>query len=37
LLKLPSFPQASKGLLDQYALAFEKTLAHATDLPRERQ
>ncbi len=37
LLKLPSFPQASKRLLDQYAMAFEKTLAHAAVLPRERQ
>ena len=37
LLKLPSFPQASKRLLDQYAQAFEKVLAHAALLPRERQ
>jgi dTDP-4-amino-4,6-dideoxygalactose transaminase len=37
LLKLPAFPQATKRLLDQYALAFEKTLAHAATLPRERQ
>jgi dTDP-4-amino-4,6-dideoxygalactose transaminase len=37
LLKLPSFPQASKRLLDQYALAFEKTMTHAAVLPRERE
>jgi perosamine synthetase len=35
LLKLPSFPQASVELIDQYAAAFEKVLAHADDLPRE--
>jgi perosamine synthetase len=35
LLKLPSFPQADRELLDQYAAAFEKILAHAGDLPRE--
>lgn len=35
LLKLPSFPQASAELIDQYAAAFEKVLAHAGDLPRE--
>ena len=34
LLKLPSFPQATEPLLDQYALAFEKTLKHADRLPR---
>ena len=34
LLKLPSFPSADKELLDQYALAFEKVLAHANDIPR---
>ncbi|MHC4217644.1 MAG: DegT/DnrJ/EryC1/StrS family aminotransferase [Planctomycetota bacterium] len=34
LLKLPSFPQASTTLLDQYALAFEKALGHADKLPR---
>lgn len=34
LLKLPSFPQASRPLLDQYALAFEKALAHAAEIPR---
>ncbi len=34
LLKLPSFPSASKQLLDQYAHAFRKVLAHANDIPR---
>ncbi len=34
LLKLPSFPRASTELLDQYALAFQKTLGHADTLPR---
>jgi dTDP-4-amino-4,6-dideoxygalactose transaminase len=34
LLKLPSFPQASTELLDQYAAAFEKVLGHADKLPR---
>lgn len=34
LLKLPSFPQASRALLDQYATAFEKVLAHVAELPR---
>jgi len=34
LLKLPSFPSATPELLDQYALAFEKVLAHANDIPR---
>jgi dTDP-4-amino-4,6-dideoxygalactose transaminase len=34
LLKLPSFPSADRALLDQYALAFEKVIAHAADLPR---
>ena len=34
LLKLPSFPNASRALLDQYALAFEKTLSHAGELAR---
>ncbi len=35
LLKLPSFPRADRALLDQYALAFEKVIAHASDLPRD--
>jgi len=35
LLKLPSFPQASAELIDQYAAAFTKVLAHADDVPRE--
>ncbi len=34
LLKLPSFPSADDALLDQYALAFEKVLEHANDIPR---
>lgn len=34
LLKLPSFPSADEALLEQYAFAFEKVLAHAHDLPR---
>jgi len=29
LIKLPSFPSAARELLDQYAQAFEKVLAHA--------
>jgi len=37
LLKLPSFPSADKELLDQYAFAFEKVLAHANDIPRKEQ
>ncbi len=36
LLKLPSFPQATEPLLDQYALAFAKTMKHAGELPRIR-
>jgi dTDP-4-amino-4,6-dideoxygalactose transaminase len=36
LLKLPSFPQATTPLLDQYALAFEKVLGHCDHLPRAR-
>lgn len=34
LLKLPSFPRAERQLLDQYAVAFEKVLSHAAELPR---
>ncbi len=34
LLKLPSFPSANTALLDQYASAFEKVIAHADDIPR---
>ena len=34
LLKLPSFPSANTALLDQYAYAFEKVLAHANEIPR---
>ncbi|MDO5654205.1 MAG: DegT/DnrJ/EryC1/StrS family aminotransferase [Brachymonas sp.] len=32
LMKLPSFPHASKALLDEYALAFEKVLGHAAQI-----
>ena len=32
LLKLPSFPGPDNGILDQYALAFEKVLAHAGEI-----
>ena len=35
LLKLPSFPQADRALMDQYADAFEKVIAHAGAIPRE--
>ncbi|MHC4429000.1 MAG: DegT/DnrJ/EryC1/StrS family aminotransferase, partial [Planctomycetota bacterium] len=34
LLKLPSFPRASRALLDEYALAFDKVLGHAGELAR---
>lgn len=34
MLQLPSFPQASRALLDQYAEAFEKVLDHAADIMR---
>jgi len=37
LLKLPSFPSADEALLDQYALAFEKVLSHAHDIPRTNE
>ncbi len=37
LLKLPAFPSATNELLDQYAFAFEKVLAHANDIPRTDQ
>ena len=37
LLKLPSFPNADRPLLDQYARAFEKVTAYADDLPREEK
>ena len=36
MLKLPSFPSASTELLDQYAAAFEKVLAHVDQIPRGR-
>jgi perosamine synthetase len=35
LLKLPSFPNASPQLLEQYAHAFEKVVSNASKLPRE--
>jgi dTDP-4-amino-4,6-dideoxygalactose transaminase len=35
LLKLPSFPNAERPLLEQYAAAFEKVIGHATELPRD--
>ncbi|MHC5023227.1 MAG: DegT/DnrJ/EryC1/StrS family aminotransferase [Planctomycetota bacterium] len=34
LLKLPCFPGDCRPLVEQYALAFEKVLAHASELPR---
>ncbi|MDP7007941.1 MAG: DegT/DnrJ/EryC1/StrS family aminotransferase [Phycisphaerales bacterium] len=34
LVKLPSFPSATKELLDQYADAFAKVLSHADEIPR---
>ena len=37
LLKLPSFPNADRVLLDQYAQAFQKVITHAGDLPREEK
>ena len=36
LLKLPSFPSASTELLDQYATAFEKVLAHTHDILKSK-
>ncbi|MFN5957866.1 MAG: DegT/DnrJ/EryC1/StrS family aminotransferase, partial [Planctomyces sp.] len=35
LIKLPSFPSASKELLDQYAAAFAKVLTNASKLPTQ--
>ncbi len=35
LIKLPSFPSATRELLDQYAAAFEKVLSNVASLPRE--
>ena len=32
MLKLPSFPNAEKDLLDQYVLAFRKVLGHAEEI-----
>ena len=34
MMKLPSFPWASKELLDQYLLAFEKVITHADRIAR---
>lgn len=34
MLKLPSFPWASRELLDQYLLAFQKVVNHATEIAR---
>jgi dTDP-4-amino-4,6-dideoxygalactose transaminase len=34
LMKLPSFPWASKELLDQYLYAFEKVVKNAGDIAR---
>jgi dTDP-4-amino-4,6-dideoxygalactose transaminase len=36
LLKLPGFPNADRNLLNQYAMAFEKVLGHADEIPREQ-
>lgn len=35
MLKLPSFPHASTGLLDQYIHAFEKVIRHAGAINRQ--
>ncbi|MDG1898483.1 MAG: DegT/DnrJ/EryC1/StrS family aminotransferase, partial [Phycisphaerales bacterium] len=35
LIKLPAFPNADDGLVDQYCTAFSKVLAHADELPRQ--
>jgi perosamine synthetase len=32
LIRLPSFPQAERDLLDQYAEAFEKVISHTSEL-----
>ena len=32
LIRLPSFPNAERALVDQYAHAFEKVLAHQTTI-----
>jgi dTDP-4-amino-4,6-dideoxygalactose transaminase len=37
LLKLPAFPNADTPLLDQYAHAFAKVLAHADEIPRTEE
>ncbi len=35
LLRLPSFPNATRELLDQYVLAFEKVLFHGDRIAAE--
>jgi len=35
MLKLPAFPNATEDLLEQYARAFEKVMAHADRISRE--
>ena len=35
LLRLPVFPNAGPELMEQYARAFEKVFAHASELPRD--
>lgn len=35
MLRFPAFPNASRELLDQYAEAVRKVVAHATELPEE--
>lgn len=35
LLKLPSLPNQDNGILDQYALAFEKVMGHAKEIVEE--
>lgn len=36
LLRLPAFPNAGEALLDQYATAFEKVIAHAAEVAASR-
>jgi dTDP-4-amino-4,6-dideoxygalactose transaminase len=35
LIRMPTFPRADRALLDAYATAFAKVLAHADEIPRE--
>lgn len=37
LIKLPTFPSASRALLDQYALAFEKVFEYAREIVTEAE